>query len=72
MTLFNTLIVATNDTLIEQFLKKKIQYQQIPKLFFSFINNKKFNKYKFIVPRSVNDIIKLKKTVQIKIETSYI
>ncbi len=72
MTLFNTLIVATNDTLIEQFLKKKIQYQQIPKLFFSFINNKKFNKYKFIMPRSVNDIIKLKKTVQIKIETSYI
>ena len=70
--MFNTLIVATNDTLVEQFLKKKIEYYQIPKIFFSFINNKKFDKYKSIVPRSINDVIRLKKTVQIKIETSYI
>ena len=72
MTLFNTLIVATNDTLVEQFLKKKIEYYQISKIFFSFINNKKFDKYKSIVPRSINDVLRLKKTVQIKIETSYI
>ena len=72
ITLFNTLIVAANDTLVDQFIKKKIQYHQIPKIFFSFINNKKFNKLKFIVPRSINDIIKLKKIVQIKIESSYI
>ena len=51
ITLFNTLIVAANDTLVDQFIKK-IQYHQIPKIFFSFINNKKFNKLKLIVPRS--------------------
>ena len=40
--LFETLIVSTNDTLVDLFLEKKIKFSQIAEIFFSTINEKKF------------------------------
>ena len=70
--LFETVLVATNDKLVDLFLKKKIHYKQISKIFFHVINDKVFSKYKLITPKKISDIIKVKKFVQMKIETRYI
>ncbi len=70
--LFETVLVATNDKLVDLFLKKKIHYKQISKIFFHVINDKVFSKYKLIKPKKISDIIKVKKFVQMKIETRYI
>ncbi len=70
--LFETVLVATNDKLVDLFLKKKIHYKQISKIFFLVINDKVFSKYKLITPKKISDIIKVKKFVQMKIETRYI
>ena len=58
--LFETLIVSTNDTLVNLFLEKKIKFAQIAEIFFSIINDKKFSKYKSIRPKNINQIIKSK------------
>ena len=70
--LFETVIVSTNDTLVEMFLSGKIQFKSISKSFFSIINNKDLQKYKLIVPKNIYDVVKLKKFVQKKIESRYI
>ena len=70
-TLYETLIVSINDTLVSLFLEKKIQYNQIPKIFFSTINDKKFSKYKLISPKNIDEIINLKNIVHKKIKSIY-
>ena len=69
--LFETLIVSTNDTLVDLFLEKKIKFSQIAEIFFSTINEKKFSKYKSISPKSIDQIIKVKNIVQKKIKSIY-
>ena len=69
--LFETLIVSTNDTLVNLFLEKKIKFTQIAEIFFSIINEKKFLKYKSISPKSIDQIIKVKNIVQKKIKSIY-
>ena len=70
--LFETIIVSTNDTLVDLFLKNKIKYKDIPKIFYKVIEEKSLEKYLNISPKSVNQILKLKNIVQKKIETRYI
>ncbi len=70
--LHETLIVSINDTLVDLFLKKKIQFKSISKIFFSYINNKEFSKYKSIIPKNIDEIIKVNKIVQNKIKSRYI
>ena len=70
--LFETLIVSVNDTLVDLFLDKKIQFKSISKIFFSTINDKDFLKYKSIIPNNIDEIIKLKNIVQKKIKSRYI
>ena len=70
--LFETIIVSTNDTLVDLFLKNKIKYKDIPKIFYKVIEEKRLKKYLNISPKSVNQILKLKNIVQKKIETRYI
>ena len=70
--LFETIIVSTNDTLVDLFLKNKIKYKDIPKIFYKVIEEKSLKKYLNISPKSVNQILKLKNIVQKKIETRYI
>ena len=69
--LFETVLVSTNDTLVELFLKNKIKYISIPKIFESCINLKEFKKYRNKVPVKIDQIIKLNKLVQLKINSLY-
>ena len=65
--LFETVIVSTNDTLVNLFLSKKISFTDIQKKLFEFIKKKEFLKYKNIIPRKVNDIKDLNNYVRLKI-----
>jgi len=69
--LFETLLVSTNDALVNLFLEKKIKFTQIAEIFFSIINDKKFSRYKSISPKSIDQIIKVKNLVQKKIKSIY-
>ena len=66
-TLYDTVIVSANDTLVELFLKKKIKFTEINLKLFNFIKQKKFLKYKNIYPQKLNDIINLNKYVRLKV-----
>ena len=65
--LFETVIVSANDTLVECFLDKKIKFTDIQIKLFNIIKLKEFSKYKNISPRKVKDIIDLKNYVRLKI-----
>ena len=65
--LFETVIVSANDTLVELFLKKKIKYIEIQKNLFKLLKSKEFLKYKKIYPKNTNDIIELNKYVRLKL-----
>ena len=69
--LFETVIITVNDYLVDQFLKKKIKYDQINTLLLKFVKNKEFNKYKKIKPKKIEDIIFVKNKVSSKL-TSYL
>jgi len=66
-TLYETVIVSANDTLVELFLKKKIKFIEIQKNLFKLLKSKEFLKYKKIYPKNTNDIIKLNKYVRLKL-----
>ena len=72
LSLYETIVVSANDTLVDLFLEKKIHFQSISKIFFSIINDKKFYKFKSIIPRNINDIINLKNIIQKEINSRYI
>ncbi|MDC3175475.1 1-deoxy-D-xylulose-5-phosphate reductoisomerase [Candidatus Pelagibacter sp.] len=66
-TLFDTVIVSTNDILVELFLKKRIKFIDIEKKLLHVIKSKEFLKYKNIYPRNTKDIINLNKYVRLKV-----
>jgi 1-deoxy-D-xylulose-5-phosphate reductoisomerase len=66
-TLFDTVIVSTNDILVELFLKKRIKFIDIEKKLLHIIKSKVFLKYKNIYPRNTKDIINLNKYVRLKV-----
>ena len=68
-TLFETVIVAANDILVELFLRGKINYTDITLILLRIIKLKKFKKMKNIYPRNINDILKLSDYVRLKIST---
>ena len=65
--LFETVIVSANDTLVELFLKEKIKYIDIQKKLFAFIKRPELSKFKKIYPKNTKDIIKLNNYVRLKI-----
>ncbi len=65
--LFETVLVSANDTLVELFLNKKIKFIELQKILFNFIKMKEFNKYKKIAPENVQNIIKLNQYVRLKL-----
>ena len=67
--LFETVIVATNDTLVKMFIEKKIKFLDISKILLEIIKKKEFVKYKRIKPKNVDDIIKLSEYVSLKISS---
>ena len=67
--LFETVLVSTNDTIVKNFLDGKIHFLDISKRIIQIINHKEFNKYKNISPKRIKDIINLDKLVRFKIKS---
>ena len=65
--LFETILVSTNDFLVDKFLKKKIKFTDIHNILIKFIRLKEFKKYKALVAKSANDIINTKNYVHFKL-----
>ena len=72
LTLYETVIVAINDTLVENFLNGKIKYQEIILKLLHLMKNKEFLKYKKIIPNSISEIIDLSNYVRLKVNSKYI
>ena len=65
--LYETLIVSTNDKLVNLFLNNQINFLDIQKYLLIILNNKKFKKLKKIEPKTVSEIINLDKYLHTKI-----
>ncbi len=65
--LYETVIVSANDTLVGLYLDNKISYSNIIPKLLKIISLKEFIKYKKISPKSVSQIINLNKYVRLKI-----
>ena len=68
--LFETILVATNDELVDLFLKRKIKYSHIKSKLVENIEKKEFKRYKKILPRTISDVIKLSNQVRLKIRST--
>ena len=66
-TLYDTIVVSTNDVLVELFLQKKIKFTEINIKLLNFIKKKEFLKYRNIYPKNLNDILNLNKYVRLKV-----
>jgi len=66
ISLFETVIVSANDTLVELFLNKQISYLEIFRILNILTNQKEFTKLKQIKPSSLGQISKLSKYVAVK------
>ena len=64
--LYETVIVSANDTLVSLYLAKKINFFDIHKNLFRIISLKEFLKFKKISPKNVKDIIELNEYVRLK------
>ena len=64
--LFETILVSANDTLVDLFLKKKIPYNKIHFYLNKILSLKEFTKYKKKMPTNINDILKLNRYVRLK------
>lgn len=70
--LFETVIVAANDKLVELFLSNKIKFTDIQKKLFKTIKQKEFQKFKKILPLNISDITNLNNYVRLKIDENNI
>ena len=64
ITLFETVIVTINDHLVNLFLNKKINYNQLQHLLLKFTKDKVFNKYKKKKSKKIQDITFVKNNVR--------
>jgi len=69
ISLFETVLVSANDTLVELFLNKQIAYLDIYKILNIITSQKEFTKMKLIKPSSLGQINKLSEYVALKINT---
>ena len=67
--LYETVIVAANDQLVEMFLDNKIQFLDISRILLRTLNNKEFLRYKQIKPKNIAEILRLNKYVRLKISS---
>ena len=70
--LFETVIVAANDKLVELFLDKKIRFTDIQKNLFKLIKRKEFSIFKHKYPNNIQEIINLNNYVRLKISQNNI
>ena len=64
--LFETVVVSANDTLVQLFLENKIKFTDMQKKLFNIINKKQFKNYKNKSPKTIRDIIELNNYVRLK------
>ena len=64
--LYETVIVSANDTLVDLFLQQKIRFTDIQKKLFKIIKLNEFVKYKNIYPKNAKDILELNNYVRLK------
>ena len=65
--LYETVIISANDTLVNLFLNNKINFIDIQKRLFKIIKSQEFIKFKNTKPRNISDIYKLNNYVRLKI-----
>ena len=65
--LFETVITTTNDEIVNKFLNKRINFNDISNLVIKFLKNKKLHKYKAKQPRNIKEIIDLNSEIKLKI-----
>jgi len=65
--LYETIMVATNDEFVKKFLDKKIKFVDLMNKIYKFINLDEFKKYKYIRPNKIEEIEKLNQYVRFKI-----
>ena len=70
--LFETVIVAANDELVNLFLNNKIKFDDIFKILLQIAHYPSFQKYKKIKPKNIDEIIKLNNYVRFKINSKRI
>ena len=70
--LYETVIVAANDKLVELFLNNKIKFTDIQKNLFKIIKKNEFKKFKKISPKNITDITNLNDYVRLKIDKNNI
>ncbi len=67
--LFETVIVAANDKLVNLFLDKKINFLDISRILLKITKEKEFLKYREIIPKNIEVIVKLSNYVSLKVDT---
>ena len=67
--LFESILVSSNDEIVKKFLKNEIKFDQIITYLLYFIKLKEFQKYKKKKPKKIQDIIELSNYVRLKIQT---
>ena len=66
--LFETILVSINDTLVELFLNNNIKFTDISKKMNKMINLYRLKKYKNIKPKNIEEIIKMNKKIKNEIK----
>ncbi len=67
--LFETILVSANDTLVKLFLDDKIKFTDISKLLIKITKLKEFKKYKSIRPKNLVEINNLVNYVSLKVNS---
>ncbi len=70
--LYETIIVSANDELVNLYLKGKIKFTNISSILIKLLNDKEFIKFKRIIPKNINQIIKINDYVRSKINSKRI
>jgi 1-deoxy-D-xylulose-5-phosphate reductoisomerase len=65
--LFETVLTSVNDEVVNEFLKRKLSFNDISKLVIKILKNKRFNKYKVLFPKNIKEIVDLNSEIKLKI-----
>ena len=65
--MFETVIVSINDIIVQKYLDGKIQFNDISKLILKFIKSKEYQRFKYIYPKNINQIMNLKMKINHRI-----
>ena len=64
--LFETVLISSNDELVDLYIQNKIKFLQINKILLKILNNKKYSNLIKKKPKKLSDIINLSEEVRLK------